>query len=368
MKVVCNGQTLADAVLKVSKALPQKTTNPILEGIKLTAKEDKLILFVSDSSLTIEKTIVAEVLTEGEVIVPGKLFTEYVRKLTNETAIEISLRNDNTLVIKYTDSEGSLQCLNLLEYPAFEETDRSSFFTIGQEEFKDIISKTIFSVAVDDARPILKGVLFEIADYTLTAVALDGYRMALCKKPLATQAQSEMSAVIPSRSLSEISKLFDDADKTVNVYLDGRTVMVDLGHTKICSGLVSGDFINYNQIIQKDFTTTINVSRAQLNSALDRASILSRGEKQNLVILDIKENKMLLSSTSEQGNIKETLAISTWGKDITIAFNAKFISDCLIASGDDFVKMNFKTAGSPCVITPCQSDEYLFLILPIRVV
>ncbi|MEG2158291.1 MAG: DNA polymerase III subunit beta, partial [Clostridia bacterium] len=131
MKLICSGLDLSDAVNKVNKALPQKITNPILEGIKIIAKNDTLTLFATDLELSIEKTIKADVVTEGEFVVPGKVFGEYIKKLSNEQ-IEIVLNDNNQLVIRYMDSEGVIACYNIDEYPTQSIANNASHFEIDQ--------------------------------------------------------------------------------------------------------------------------------------------------------------------------------------------------------------------------------------------
>ena len=163
MQVVCEGMELGGATAQVIKAISSRTTNPILEGIKLTAENGKLILSATDLELGIEKTIRAEVKEDGETVVPGKFFSEFVKKLSNEQ-IELTLNDKNQLKIKYTDSESFIQCLNVIEFPNLKIIEDGDFFTITQKDLKALINKSIFSVALDDSRPILKGCLFEISE------------------------------------------------------------------------------------------------------------------------------------------------------------------------------------------------------------
>ena len=183
MKIICDGADLSDAVLKVSKGTSNKTTNPILEGIKVVAEEDYITLSATDLELSIEKTIKAMVQIEGEMVVPGKFFCEYIKKLNNEQ-IELSVDEKNVLSIKYTDSVGKIQCLNSVEFPQIKQIEDSTYFEITQRDLKALISKSIYAVAVEDVRPILKGVKLEVTKDKVTAVALDGYRLAVVKKPL----------------------------------------------------------------------------------------------------------------------------------------------------------------------------------------
>lgn len=366
MQIVCDGLDLSDAVLKVSKAISTRTTNPILEGIKLVAQEDVLTLSATDTELSIEKKIKADVKVEGETVVPGKFFTEFMKKLSNEK-IELELEQKNQLKIKYMDSESYIQCFVTNEYPSFNVIDSNDKFTITNLNLKNLINKSIFSVAVDDSRPILKGTLFEIDSKNVKAVALDGYRLAMVTEPVEYSSVNG-GVIIPARSLAEIAKLLDDSDNLVTVYIDSKYIMVDLGDTKVISRILEGEFLNYKQIIATDFATDIVINKAQLTDALERASLLSKVGQNNLVKFDIKENNLLLTSNSEIGNVKENINITSQGKDLFIAFNARYFMEAFRAIGDEFVKIKFNSSSNPCVVVPANdSKEFLYLILPVRI-
>lgn len=364
MKLKCSGLDLSDAINTVIKATTSKTVNGILEGIKLSAENDYLLLTATDLELGIEKRIKADIIIEGEVVVPGKLFAEYIKKLASED-VELSLIDTNKLKIKYTDSEGYLQCYNVNEYPSLKKIDSNEYFSLKGSDLKSLINKSIISVALDDSRPILKGVLLEVDEDKISAVALDGYRLALITKPL-IQKTASVNVVVPSRSLSEISKLISEEDEEVKIYIQKNYLMVDLNDTIIITRLLDGDFINYKKIIPSSESTTITLNREQFGDALERASLLSRGERNNIVQFDIKEKTLTISSNSEIGSITENVTITLSGKDLKIAFNAKYILEVLRTLNDEFIKLNFGLAIDPCIIKPDLGDEYLYLILPVR--
>ena len=366
MKVVCEGLELGGATTQVIKAISSRTTNPILEGIKLTAENGKLILSATDLELGIEKTIRAEVKEEGETVIPGKFFSEFIKKLSNEQ-IELTLNEKNQLKIKYTDSETYIQCLNVLEFPNVKTIEDGDFFTITQKKLKELINKSIFAVALDDSRPILKGCLFEITDDNVTAVALDGYRLALIKKDI-IKTTAKANIIVPAKSLAEISKLLEDTDEEINVYIEKNFLMVDLDNTKIITRLIDGDFIKYKEILPKEFTSTITINKLVLEEALDRTAVLSRVDRNNLVKFDIKDKVLTLTSASNIGNVTENLTISLEGKNLSIAFNARYLSDCMHSISDEFIKINFTSQIAPCTICSAEEDKYLYLILPVRIV
>ncbi len=364
MIVVCQGLELSDALMRVSKAISNKITNPILEGIKLVAEDGTLTLSATDTELSIEKKIKADVKVEGESVVPGRVITEFVKKLTN-SEIELELNAQNQLLIKYEDSESVIQCYNPVEYPGFKKVQSNEYFGITKKDFKSVVNKCIFSVAVDDSRPILKGVLFDIDNKELNAVALDGYRLARVKKPIVSDFKK--SIVVPARSLNEISKLIDESDEIINIYIDEYIIMIDLGDTKITSRLLEGDYMNYKQIIPVNYETFVIVNRDQMVEALERATILLRSnQNSNYVKFDIKENNICITSNSELGNVKENVPVSVAGKDLLISFNPRYFLECLRVNSNEFVKVCFNEASNPCVIVPTEDQEFLYLILPVR--
>ncbi len=365
MLVSCHGIELSDAFMSVSKAISSKITNPILEGIKIVAEDDTLTLSATDTDLCIEKKVKANIKAEGEAVVPGRFITEFIKRLTNEM-IELELNEKNQMIIKYDDSQSIIQCYNAQEYPSFKALESMNYFGIAKKDLKTIINKTIFSVAVDDSRPILKGVLFDIENNTLNAIALDGYRLAKVKKNIVSNLK--MNIVVPAKSLSEISRLLDDSDEIINVYVDRNTLMVDFGDTKLTTRLLEGDFVNYKQIIAANYETVCIVNKGQFEDALERASLLSKVGQGNCVKFEVKEKNLCITSNSELGNVKENVPINMTGKELLIAFNGKYFTENLRVNNDEFVKICFNSPANPCVIVPVEGDEFLYLILPVRMI
>ena len=309
MKIIVNSLDLNDAVAKVSKALPGKEVAPVLECIKFTAENDKLTLFATDKDLAIEKTIDANVIVGGQMLVPGKIFAEYIRNIADADS-EVSLDTDeNRLMISTGGSDCNIATLDVDDYPEVEEIGNSSYFAIVERNLKALVNNVLFSVATDDSRPMLKGVYFEGAGYTLTAVATDGYRFAMSKKPLEEKVE-RLTATVPSRSLNELFKLLGDGDEVLHVYIEGNYLLVTLPNTRLFTRLLAGQYIKYDNIVPREFVSTLTVNKANFERSLNTASIMSRQEKNNLVLLDIDEYNMTISSTSQYGTAKETVAVA----------------------------------------------------------
>ena len=362
MKVICEGLDLSDAILKVSKALGTKKAHQILEGIKLTAKGDDLILMATDTELTIEKTIQANVIMEGETVVPGKYFMDFVKKLENE----LSVLDEGQLKIKYADAESEMQVYNAEEFPKINKEIKENFFLLSQGEFKDLIAKTSFSCSQDDSRPILKGCLFEVENGTVTSVALDGFRMAVCKKQ-AKAVSGDFKAIIPARTLNEITRLLEKEEEELNVVLQKNNLMVEVGSTVLVSRLYEGEFINYKQILPTSFLTEFTVDKDQLLNSVERAAILSRSDRLSLVKMDVKEKFLNVTAKSEIGTVNENISIALKGKDLSIAFNAKYLSEYLKILSDEKVRVFLNSPIAPCILRPQESEDYLYLVLPVRI-
>ena len=366
MKLSVDSLSLSEAVNKVIKAISVKKNNPVLECIKLSAHDNLLSLTATDMELTIEKKVVAEVVIEGDLLVPGKFFSEFIRTLNEET-LTLECSNGTNLEIKYGESYGYIKCLNVDDYPSVGEVGDLYEVSIVNKDMKNLIGKTVFCASTEDNRQVLKGCLLEVEGKTATMVALDGYRLALCKQELIGSNQEKFSCIIPARSLLEISKMIVNEDDELVIKLDGDKLRVEIDNTVLISRLIKGEFINYKNIINRDFNSIVTLSRSQFSEYIDRASLVSRISKNNLVKIEVKEGFINVESNSEISNLNESLPARVEGKENIICFNGKYLQDFLAVIDDEFIKMNIKASSAPCVFTQVDRDDYLFLVLPMRV-
>ena len=363
MKFICEGLDLSEALLKVSKACANKTTVAVLECIKISAYNDVLTLLASDGELSIEKKIKADVLEEGEVCVPGKTFTDFINKLVG---VSVSFKTtENGLEIKYGENSTSLQILPASDFPVIDMNINENNFVIKNKVFKDIISRSIFCCAQDDSRPILKGCLLEIEEGKVTATALDGFRMAVIEDETLS-GSGKLRIVCPASTLSEISKMIENDDKELTEYVQNGMIMVKIENTTVMSRLYQGEFINHRNITPTEFTTEITVNKAELCESVERAGILIRGDKNSLIIFDIKNDGIRITSNSEMGNVLERVNCNLHGKELRIAMNSKYILESVKAVNDEEIKISFNSPISPFILTAINPDGSLYLILPVR--
>ena len=175
--------------------------------------------------------------------------------------------------------------------------------------------------------------------------------------------------IIAAKVMNEISKIIseDEEDSDINIMLGEKREVINVGSNEIIIRRMEGEFIKYNDILPSENTTNVIVSKEMLLESIERASLLSREGKNNLIKMIIKNDLMTITSRSEEGNVKEEIIVEKTGNDLEIGFNSKFVLDVLKVIDDEQVSLNFKTGVSPCVVKPVDGDHYEYLILPVRI-
>lgn len=366
MKFICSQQDLSKALSVVSKAISNKTTLNILKGILLEADSlGKLKLTTSDMDLSIEKEIDVSTIEEGSVVVSAKLFVDIIRKLPH-TDVEISYFNGQ-VKLKAQGSEFNIVGQSAEEYPRISKFEEIKSISLNKELLKEMIRKTSFAASIEEAKGIIVGVLLEIENEKLSMVALDGFRMAVTREKV--EKVDNVSLIIAARILNEINKIFteDEDEENVKVILDEQKAVFVLKDTIIISRIMEGDFIKYKDLLPKENNTVVKVNRDEMIDCLERASLLAREGRNNLVKVATEDNKMQISSQSEEGNVKEELFIEKIGDDLEIGFNAKYLLEVFKAVDHEEVNMGFNNNVSPCIVKPLKGDEFEYLILPVRI-
>ena len=363
MKCVCEGIDLSDAVLKVVKACSSKTTVPVLECIKLNAKNDSLTLSATDGEISILKTIKAEIYEEGELCVPGKYFADFIKKLEG---VQITLYSEGKKMdIIYADSQTNMQVLSADDFPRIDTEINENSFKIKTSDLKDFIRSTSFCCATDDSRPILKGCQIVINGEDVCVTSLDGFRLATINGKVISST-GNMEIICPARTLSEIEKMIPESDEETEIFVQRGMILVAAGNTVLTSRLYGGDFIKKENIIPKSFITEVTVEKDALKASIERAAILVRNDKNSLIIFDIGGDKIEISSASEIGNVQEPVKAVIEGKDVKIAMNSKFIIDAVNALSEEKITLYFNNSVQPFICRNQNNKDRLYLILPVR--
>lgn len=367
MKFNCNQQVLSKTLAMVSRAVTVRTTMPILKGILIQAQDDKLTFSASDLDISIEKTIDAVVDEPGSIVVSSKLFNDIIRRLPNET-IFMELKDETTLNIKTATSEFTIVGQPADEFPNIATIeDVQSRLSFNKEIFTSMIKKTAFSAATDENKGVIVGVLLELEENNFNMVALDGFRMAICREQMKNEKSGNI--IIPGKILSDIRNILleTSSDEDVEIILGNKKAIVLIENTKIVVRLIDGAFIKYKEILASDNTTRVIIDRSDLLTGIERASLLAKEGKNNLIKCVIKENLLTITSRSEEGTVKEEIIMEKVGEDLEIGFNSKYLLEALKVIEDDEIVLEFKTAVTPCLIKPIEGNNYEYLVLPVRI-
>lgn len=364
MKFSCNQRDLVEGLNSVQKAVSVKTTLPILKGILIETTGDSLRLTGNDLNLGIEAHIPAIVEEQGSVVVSSKIFGEIVRKLP-ETRLEFTVDQSHQVSIDCQHSSFNLLGQSGVEFPELPQVEDEGAFVLSQVLFRSMIRQTIFATSQDEARPILTGVLVEAENGEMSMVAIDGYRLALRKADIDPNVSKR--AVIPGKTLSELSRLMTgENDEFVKISMTDRHILFEIDEIKVVSRLLEGEFIKYSQIIPKDKKSLITANVSELTNAIERASLMAREGKNSSVRFSIKDDLMTIRSNVEIGSVREEIDIQLEGEDIEIGFNPRYMLDALKVMDNEEVIMEMSTPVSPCIMKPIDSDNYLYLVLPVR--
>lgn len=364
MKFVCSQSALSKAIGIVSKAVSIRTTIPILKGILLTVKEDRLTLSASDLDMSIETSIDVQNAENGAAVVSARLFGEIVRKLPN-ALIKVEHENEK-LKINCLGSDFSIVSLPAEEFPIIKGIESKNFIDVNKNKFIEAVKKTVFTASIDEKKGILTGVLLNFNKDGLELVALDGFRMGVSKADIETNIDKNI--IVPARILNEINKILieDEGSDTLSLLIDEKKIEVLTEETRVVARLLEGDFIKYKEIIPNLYRTRVIVNREDMLSGIERASLLREG-KSNLVKIIIEEASIDITSKSEEGSVNEHIGADVNGENLVIGFNSKYLIDVLKAVSDEELVFEMGTSVSACIIKPVEADSFLYLVLPVRI-
>lgn len=369
MKFECSAQELFSGLVNATRALSARPAMQILEGVLLRTAEDEVELMCSDGSLSIRSRVKASIETPGEVVLPGKLLTEIVRKLP-EGSVSFSMNDKMVVIIRCCQSRSTVTGMSAAEFPQMKDLIHTHALHFPQKQLRDMISKVTFAIALQESRQALTGCLMEVTADELRLVGLDGFRLALQRMHdsfVLPDGTDKISAIIPGRVMNEMAHIMDDDEGMATFHLDQTHMMAVIGSTTLVTSLLAGEYINYRQILPTAWLSRVTVKRRELQDAIERASLMAKEGKNNLIRMKATQNNLRITSMSELGDVLEELDAHLEGEDIEIAFNARYISDVIKNVDEDCCTLCMNTNVSPCVICPLEGDSYLYLVLPVRV-
>ena len=364
MKIICNTSILAEAVMNVQKAVMTKTAMPILEGILFTAEDNGVKLTGYDLEIGIETTIEADIIEEGSVIINAKTFCDIIRHIPYD---KIIFETDEKLQCKIYcgDIEYYMTGISPKDYPELPVIINGKDIEISQKILKDMIKKTIFSVAVNDVRVIHKGIKFEIKPGEIRLVAIDSHRIAIRKEFIDYNGE-ELSFVVPAKTMGEIMKLIPDGDDFVKIGLGRRHILFEINGYTIISRLLEGEFMKYESIIPTNYNTVVRTKTKDMISSVERVALIITDRFKAPLKLEFREDELKISTATALGTANDKLEVSVDGNDIEIGIQSRYILDALRAGEEDEILIGMVSPTNPVCIIPTSGESFLYLILPVR--
>jgi DNA polymerase-3 subunit beta len=374
MKVNVLQESLARGLSIVSRAVSPRSTLPVLSNVLVASDEGRLRLSATNLELGITCWIGAKIEEEGSTTVPARTFVDLVGTLPQEQ-VSLSLATaTQTLNVRCGASNTDIKCIDAQEFPPLPVPDMEGAILLNVADFKDMISQVIFAASVDEARPVLMGVLVSVEKDTITMAAADGFRLSVRKGTLSQPVPQPISAIIPARALGELARIASDGNEIISMVMPkGRgQVIFRMKEVEVVSQLIDGTFPDYQQIIPRSYKSRTILSTPALLKACKQAEIFAR-EGSNVARLDIKSAGDLepgaveISAQSEETGSNETIVAATIeGVGLLIAFNVKYMREVLEVVKSPNVALETSAANAPGVVRPVGDDNFLHVIMPMH--
>lgn len=363
MKFRCEKTALVEAVSTVGRAVATKSMHPSLEGIFMRANNNSLFLAGYDLELGITTNIDADIDQPGSIVISSKLFSDIVRKLPGDD-VEISVDEKLNVYIKSGKSEFSISGLSSAEYPELPQIEEGTSVLLPQNVFATMIRQTIFAVAQTETRPAHKGVLFELEEGSIRMVAVDGSRMAIRNEKI--ENSETISFNIPGKSLNAVQLILKDDDSKVNLAIGQRHAIMEINGYAVITRLLEGEFLQYRKAISDNNKSTVRVKTRDMIDAVERASLIINDYVKSPLICNFKDERVFVSCNTSMGSVNDEFPVSLVGDEVEIGFSSKFLQDALRHTECDEILLQLDGPLAPMKILPTDGDDFLFLVLPVR--
>lgn len=358
---------LQKAINVLQKVSQNKTSSNLPGAIYITTKNGQVELQGNDFELGIRLTIDGDIKEPGTLVVGSRYFQELIRKLPGDTIELYKPEDGNSLTITSGSSEFNLVTLHPDDFSLVEQIHDQDHVNIDSFAMKELIDLTNYAAATDEDRPVFTGALLEINENEVTMVATDTHRMAVKKITIDEPATTPMRAIIPTKTLAEVSRLLPtDNPAMINIIWNRTQIVFNFESIYIISRLIEGTYPEYEKVIPSQFDSSAVIDRREFAGAVDRVSLLAKDISYNVIRYDWSESNVTLSTqNTEIGMAKENVAVEFKGTPFTISFNGRYISDILRHSTGDNIHLFLKQNG-PVVIRQDNNPNYTYVVTPVR--
>jgi DNA polymerase III subunit beta len=341
----------------------RRQTMPILANVLLSARDNRLSITGTDLEVELVATHGMDVPQPGDITVPGRKLLDIFRALP-DTNVVVSTEGDR-MTVRSGRSRFVLASLPAAEFPVIDEINAQQTLTVPQAEFRRLIDKTHFSMAQQDVRYYLNGMLLETDGQTLRAVATDGHRLALCETKLEVKSKVAHQVIVPRKGVLELQRILGDSGE-IELAIGTNHVRAQIGDIRFTSKLIDGRFPEYGRVIPASPTKTVEADRDALRQSLQRTAILSN-EKYRGVRLNVRPDLLTVQAHNpEQEEAEDQVEVAYKGEELEIGFNVNYLLDALGAIDHEKVEIGLSDSNSSCLIRAPGTSGTKYVVMPMR--
>jgi DNA polymerase-3 subunit beta len=364
MKLTAEREKLLAPLQAVIGVVERRQTMPVLANVLLGVAEGKLSIAATD--LEVELVAATEVTVQhpGDITVPGRKFLEILRALPEKSSVSMSTEGEK-VVIRAARSRFTLSTLPAAEFPVIDDINAQQTVQIPRKDLARLLEKTHFSMAQQDVRYYLNGMLLEIDGAMLRAVATDGHRLALCEAALESKAKTSQQVIVPRKGVLELQRVLNE-EGTADVAIGTNHVRAQIGDVRFTSKLIDGRFPEYSRVIPAAPSAAIRADRDILRQALQRTAILSN-EKYRGIRINVRNNAITVQAHNpEQEEAEEEIEVSYSGDELEVGFNVNYLLDALSAIDGQEVELGLTDSNSSCLIRSPGNSSARYVVMPMR--
>lgn len=364
MKIICFQGDLTRGIQTVGSAVAGRATLPILTNILIEAKKEEVELSATDLEIGIKCSVPAQVKKEGAITLPAKRLSDIVRELP-EGPVEMETE-DSQMKISSSGILFKVLGLPAEEFPTLSKVESENRFSLDSQLLRGMVQKTIFANSQDETRYILNGSYLEMEKDRIVMTATDGHRLATIGHRIEKGPKKKIGAIIPTKALNELNRLLEEP-KEVEATIGENQISFSLDGIILSSKLIEGQFPDYKQLIPKKSTKRLSLSREKLLGGVRRAALLADARTGAVELLAYSNKLIIRSQTPQVGEAREEIDIDYSGEEIRTAYNARYILDILRNISSEEVSLELNEPLSPGVIKPVSDEDYLCVIMPMRI-
>ena len=366
MRFTCEKNMLVTGLNITGRAVAQKSSLSVIEGILCRAGHNlSLTGYNMETAITYE--IEAEITDVGECILPAKLFGDIIRRLP-EGPVTVVVDDNFKVSIRSGYASFTISAESADDYPELPDVNEGKAVRIPQNKLKELISGTIFAVSDNQSRPIHTGVKFEVTEESISAIAVDGFRLARRTYHPEVGTGRQLSFVVPAAGLKEVEKILTDSEEDAAFTLGPKHILYQLGNATLVCRLLEGEFLDWRRVVPTNSPVKLTAHVSDLSSSIERVGLIVSEKYKSPVRCVFSDQVLLLRTSTTIGAAEDRCAIAGDGKELEIGFNVRYLADALRVIPSEEVVMELTNGLSPIVLTPTDNKyDFAYMVLPVRI-